>query len=83
MKKIWFGSISKDFSEDDGMVQINTPKGSFMFPRDHEPDIVEMDIMLKSMGMDMSMDPNDVFGNNNNGGFGNDDPFNFNGGSQW
>ncbi|MBQ3394279.1 MAG: hypothetical protein IJG64_03900 [Oscillospiraceae bacterium] len=78
MKKVWFGNTSKFFNKDDGTVQINTPVGSFMFPLDHEPDPIEMEIMLKSMGVDMSMtnsfsDPftdNDPFN-----GFGGNDPF--------
>ena len=78
MKKVWFGNTSKIFDEDNEMVQINTPVGSFMFHTDHEPDLVEMEIMLKTMGVDMSMSPdyadplnsNDPFGN-----FGGEDPF--------
>ena len=78
MKKVWFGNTSEFFDKDNGMVQINTPEGSFMFPRDHELDPIEMQIMLKNVGIDMSMtdaisDPfknNDPFNN-----FGDNDPF--------
>ena len=63
-----FGAIFKNYSEDDHTVRLDTPAGSFTFPRNHNPDPVEMSIMLKTMGHDMTYGPvdpfDDMFGGN-------------------